>query len=122
MTDTDQSETTAEDTNHEENTPAPGDNPSDGPERANTPTTADTDESSDSDIISERMRQYLYRGAFVALALFGLFAAVQFYANVSRTISLWVTPDYKPLFQAVFNLVVVLACGVGLTVLVERVR
>jgi hypothetical protein len=122
MTDIDQSETTAEESNHEAGTPAPGDGPSDGPERASDPTTADTDQSADNDIISERMRQYLYRGAFVALALFGLFAAVQFYANVSRTISLWVTPDYKPLFQAAFNLVVVLACGLGLTVLVDQFR
>lgn len=108
MTDTDNSETmTLESSDREETEPTP--------ERT-------TDDADDADIISATMQRYLYRGAFVALALFGLFAATQFYLNASRTISVWVTPDYQPLFQAAFNLVVVIACGLGLTVLVERVR
>jgi hypothetical protein len=78
------------------------------------------EEADDADIISATMQRYLYRGAFVALALFGLFAATQFYLNASRTITVWVADDYRPLFQAAFNLVVVIACGLGLTVLVER--
>lgn len=114
MTDTDNSETmTLESSDREETEPTP--------ER--TTDDADDDETADdADIISATMQRYLYRGAFVALALFGLFAATQFYLNASRTISVWVTPDYQPLFQAAFNLVVVIACGLGLTVLVERVR
>lgn len=92
------------------------------PERA-TDDDAERDENAaEADIISATMQRYLYRGAFVALALFGLFAATQFYLNASRTITVWVADDYRPLFQAAFNLVVVIACGLGLTVLVERFR
>lgn len=115
MTDSDQSDTTV-----------------DAPDEQEDPTAATTEargleqagEESDTDdeIISATLRRTLYRGTFLALALFGLFAAVQFYLNASRAISVWVVPDYQPLFQAAFNLVVVLACGLGLTVLVERFR
>jgi hypothetical protein len=114
MTESDNSETmTLESSDRAETEPTP--------ERA-TDDPDDDETADDADIISATMQRYLYRGAFVALALFGLFAATQFYLNASRTISVWVTPDYRPLFQAAFNLVVVIACGLGLTVLVERVR
>jgi hypothetical protein len=134
MTDSDQSDTTEVESSKQDETPAATEasgleqvaqTPSDEPaerepdsERA----TDDADSTSEDDIISATMQRYLYRGAFVALALFGLFAATQFYLNATRTISVWVTPDYRPLFQAAFNLVVVIACGLGLTVLVERFR
>ncbi|MEF8786083.1 MAG: hypothetical protein V5A45_09140 [Haloarculaceae archaeon] len=131
MTESDQSETTdVESGEQNETSAAPPETsgleqvtqtPSDEP-AARKPDDAGRarDESSDDTVISDGMRRYLYRGSFVALALFGLFAAVQFYINASQTISVWIAPDYRPLFQAVFNLVVVLACALGLTVLVER--
>lgn len=111
MTETDKSETmTVESSEREGMGPTP-EQATDGP-----------DDAEEADIISATMQRYLYRGAFVALALFGLFAATQFYLNASRTITVWVANDYRPLFQAAFNLVVVIACGLGLTVLVERFR
>lgn len=117
MTDTDTETTDAESGERADSTVAPA---TDGPTELEPDDTerADGEEA----VISEGMQRYLYRGSFFALALFGLFAAVQFYLNASRTISLWVTADYRPLFQAAFNLAVVAACGLGLTMLVERFR
>jgi hypothetical protein len=65
---------------------------------------------------------YLYWGAFATLLLLALFATLQFYTSASRAISIWVADDFVPVFQAAFNLAVVLACGVGLSLLVRRMR
>lgn len=75
---------------------------------------------SDSTVVTDSMRRYLYRGTFAVLAVIALVATVQFYLNASRVISVWIAPDYRPLFQAVFNLTIVLGCVLALTVLVDR--
>jgi uncharacterized membrane protein YhaH (DUF805 family) len=55
-------------------------------------------------------------GLLTAVALFG------FYTSVTRVINIWITDQYQPIFNAVFNLVVVLACLVGLSLLVRLLR
>lgn len=65
---------------------------------------------------------YLYWGAFATLLALALLATVRFYLSASRTIEIWVAPDFAPAFQAAFNLAVVLACAVGLSLLVRRMR
>ncbi len=84
--------------------------------------TDEQDAAEESEILSETMVRYLYRGAFGFLAVLAVVATVQFYLNVSQTISVWIAPDYQPLFQAAFNLSVVVACTLGLVLLVQRVR
>lgn len=68
------------------------------------------------------MTEYLYWGAFATLLLLALLATVRFYLSASRAISIWIASEYVPVFQAAFNLAVVLACAVGLSVLVRRMR
>lgn len=63
---------------------------------------------------------YLYWAALAALALLALVALLQFYLSASRAITIWVTREYRPLFQAAFNLVVLLVTGVGISLLVRR--
>jgi hypothetical protein len=65
---------------------------------------------------------YLYWGAFAVLLLLALIAVVRFYMSASRAISIWIAPDYEPVFQSAFNLAVLFACGAGLSVLVRRRR
>lgn len=65
---------------------------------------------------------YLYWGAFATLLVLALLATVQFYTSTSRAIRIWVASDFVPVFQAAFNLAVVLGCAVGLSVLVRRLR
>ncbi|MFB6179076.1 MAG: hypothetical protein ABEI77_05060 [Halorientalis sp.] len=74
----------------------------------------------DDGLVGKEATTYLYWGAFGTLLLLALIATVRFYLSASNAISQWVAPAYVSAFQAVFNLAVVLACGVGLSLLVRR--
>lgn len=65
---------------------------------------------------------YLSWGAFAVLLLLALVATVRFYLSASNAISIWIAPDWVPIFQSAFNLAVLFACGVGLSILVRRMR
>ncbi|WP_338728952.1 hypothetical protein [Haladaptatus sp. DJG-WS-42] len=65
---------------------------------------------------------YLYWGALVGLALLAAIATLQFYFSVGRIISIWVARDYQPVFQAVFNLIILLLTGIGISLIVTRLR
>lgn len=54
------------------------------------------------------------------LSLLALIAALQFYFNASSVISQWVTHEYRSLFQAAFNLVVLLLAVAGISRQVSR--
>ena len=54
------------------------------------------------------------------LSLLALIAALQFYLNTSSVINQWVTREYRSLFQAVFNLVVLLIAAAGISRQVRR--
>lgn len=65
---------------------------------------------------------YLHWGVFATLLALALLATVRFYLSASRAIGIWVAPDFEPAFQAAFNLAVVLACAIGLSLLARRMR
>lgn len=65
---------------------------------------------------------YLSWGAFAVLLLLALVATVRFYLSASNAISIWIAPDWVPIFQSAFNLGVLFACGIGLSILVRRMR
>lgn len=67
-----------------------------------------------------RLGEYLLKGALVLLALLALVATLQFYFATQTAISRWVAHEYRPLFLAAFNLVVLLASGVGITLVLRR--
>ena len=64
--------------------------------------------------------RYLRLGAIGLLSLLALVATLQLYWNASAAISEWVAPAYVPVFQAAFNLVVLLLALSGLAVLARR--
>lgn len=64
--------------------------------------------------------KYLNYALLAGLSLLALIAALQFYFNASAAINQWVTSEYRSLFQAVFNLVVLLLAGAGITRQVRR--
>ena len=66
--------------------------------------------------------KYLYWGTFAVLLLLALVAVVRFYMSASQAISIWIAPDFEPIFQSGFNLAVLFACALGLSVLVRRMR
>ncbi|EMA11988.1 hypothetical protein BDK61_1892 [Haloarcula quadrata] len=63
---------------------------------------------------------YAQWAVFAILTLVALIATLQFYFSASSAIDTFVTDRYRPLFNAAFNLAVVLGCGLGLSVLVRR--
>jgi len=64
--------------------------------------------------------RYLRLGAIGLLSLLALVATLQLYWNASAAIGEWVAPAYVPVFQAAFNLVVLLLALAGLAVLARR--
>ena len=68
------------------------------------------------------VRTSLQWAALAGLVLLAFVAAVQFYLNGGRAIRIWVAPEYEPLFQAAFNLVLLLVAGLGISWLVRRLN
>lgn len=90
---------------------------------------ADSDAEPDPDAGSDR-RQWLTEDierklryfAIAALALLALIALFQFYTAAGATIDRLIAPDYQPLFQALFNLTILLLSGAGIIWQVDKIR
>jgi hypothetical protein len=61
-----------------------------------------------------RARRLFDYAVAAGLFLLALVAVVGLYTAVSSAIATWVTPEFRPLFRAAFNLVVLLGAGAGL--------
>lgn len=66
------------------------------------------------------VREYLEYLALAVLVVFAVLSAFQFYAQASAAISTFVSDTYRPVFRALFNLVVLLVCAGGVAVLLDR--
>ena len=85
--------------------------------------TTTTDESSGTEPDGEssgRVRRYVDYALLAGLLLLALVAVLQFYLSVGSAINTWVTPEYRSLFRALFNLAVLLAVGAGLAYQLRR--
>ena len=60
-------------------------------------------------------RSYLYRGALALFVLLAVVAVVQLYGSVNATINTFISHEYRSLFRAAFNLVVLLLSGIGIS-------
>jgi uncharacterized membrane protein len=67
-----------------------------------------------------RIRRYANYAVLLALGLLAFVAVIQLYLSVSNVIRIWISEEYRSLFQAAFNLVVLLAAGVGITYQLRR--
>jgi uncharacterized membrane protein YqjE len=61
------------------------------------------------------VRTNLYRGALGLFALLAVVAVIQLYVSVTATINTFIAHEYRPLFRAAFNLVVLLVAGIGIS-------
>jgi hypothetical protein len=86
-----------------------------------TPETAEGDSASD-DAWVERFKRVVAWGLFVVVMLVVLVATFRLYFAASTAVDTLVATQYRPLFQAGFNLLVLLVCGVALSWLVTRMR
>lgn len=67
-------------------------------------------------------KRFLMWVAVALLALLAVGATFQIYTNASTAIARFVGPDFRPLFQAAFNLVVLLLAVAGITRLLRRLQ
>lgn len=72
-------------------------------------------------VTSDDLRTYLYYGAVVVCGLLALVATLRLYLNASAVIDIWIEPPYRPLFQGLFNLIVLLLAAIAIVLLVRRV-
>jgi hypothetical protein len=80
-----------------------------------------TDRSADS-VGSERFRRWVNYLVLAALALLALVAGVRFYGATSTTINRFVASEFQSLFQAAFNLALVLLAAAGVSLQLRRLR
>lgn len=78
-------------------------------------------ESTVDESLTERdTRELLLRGALVVLGLIAALALVQLYGSIGAVINEWVAREYRPLFRAALNLVVLLGAGIGISLVVRE--
>ncbi len=93
----------------------------DSNERDDTMTETNTDTATSEASTGEfQIRTNLYRAALGLFVLLAVVAVVQLYASVNATINTFVTDEYRPLFRAAFNLVVLLVSGIGISLTVRE--
>jgi uncharacterized membrane protein len=85
------------------------------PESESTATDADESEGR-----GERARRYANYAVLLVLGVLAFVAVIQLYLSVSNAIRTWIEPEYRSLFQAAFNLVVLLAAGLGISYQLRR--
>jgi hypothetical protein len=63
---------------------------------------------------------YVQWAVFIVLVVLAIVATFQFYTNASRAIRIWAAHDWEPLFLMAFNLLMLLASGLGVSILARR--
>jgi hypothetical protein len=69
-----------------------------------------------------RLVRVVEYATFGILSLLALVATFRFYFAASEAIRVWFSSDFVPVFQAAFNLVVVIAAAIGVSVLIRRIK
>lgn len=81
---------------------------------------SENESTKDSRITQEDARDLLLRGALVVLGLIAVVSLFQFYNSIGALITEWVAREYRPLFRAALNLVVLLGAGIGISLVVRE--
>ena len=83
-------------------------------------TAAESGAGSEDRTTGERLAWVVQVGALVVLSLVALLATFRFYFAASEAITVWISDDYVSVFQAAFNLLVLVACIYGVSLLMRR--
>lgn len=81
---------------------------------------SDNETTSDGRITQEDARELLLRGALVVLGLIAVVSLFQLYTSIGALINEWVAREYRPLFRATLNLVVLLGAGIGISLVLRE--
>jgi hypothetical protein len=84
------------------------------------PATSDPTDDEPADDRGDLVR-YAHYALLGGLTLLALVATLRLYLAASTAIDIWVAREYRPLFQAAFNLVVLLLAAVGISWEVRQV-
>lgn len=71
---------------------------------------------------SDVLRRRLLLGGILVLSILGLFALIQVYINLSSTITTWISQEYLGIFQAGFNLIILLLVAIAITRLIKKYK
>lgn len=85
-------------------------------------TTADTDGTNRLLDDPAAAKRYLMWTALALLAILAVVATFRVYTSTSTAIGRFVAPEFRPLFQAAFNLVVLLLSVAGITTLLRELQ
>ncbi len=66
------------------------------------------------------LRKGVLIGSLFVLALVGIWSVIQIYVNISSAIELWISDEYVDIFQAGFNLVILLLISICIVRLLRR--
>jgi hypothetical protein len=89
-------------------------------DRTMTETAADHETDERGRSTATRVRRGVDYLLLAGLAVFALVAAVGLYTSMQGVIRTWIEPDFRPVVNAAFNLVVLLVVGAGLVRQVRR--
>ena len=93
---------------------------SDSNETNHASTQSEADDEDELSRDSRNLRRYTQLVAFGGLSLLALIAVIRLYMASARAISIWISPDFEPLFQAGFNLVILIFAVAGISMLGQR--
>jgi succinate dehydrogenase hydrophobic anchor subunit len=81
------------------------------------PDSEPTDEPADD---GRDVRELLLRGTLLVLGVLAVVALFQFYTSANAAIGEWIGREFRSLFRAAFNLLVLLAAGIGISLVVRE--
>lgn len=117
MTDSDPTQPTDDTDEDDRDTPAARTADTDGQASATTSSRGRAARTRDD---TSDVRGLILRGALVVLGFVAVVALFQFYTSAVAVINEWVGREYRALFRAAFNLVVLLAAGIGISAVVRE--
>lgn len=86
------------------------------------PTDTDPDDTDDKQSLRSDVERYVRYLLVAGFSLLALIAMLRFYFAASATIDTWISQEYRSLFQALFNLAILLVAGAGIGWQARKIR
>jgi len=80
----------------------------------------ENESTSNDGITDEAARELILKGVLVVLGMIALVTLFQLYSSVGAIITEWVAREYRPVFRAALNLIILLGAGIGISLVVRE--
>lgn len=107
---------------HETEAAPPNESPQDHDPNTSEPMASDTATAEEEQSLRNRVERSMRYLLVAGLSLLALIAMLRFYFAASATIDTWISRDYRSLFQALFNLALLLLAGAGIAWQARKIR